>query len=142
MATPPFQNTRLNKHEEPTKEKLEELFESLTRNQEDSYAEFASVTQMREAINAKRTISGVVAAVGSVAAGSGFTSERTGTGVYKITLQKELSSVGVLTATPIASALLPEFSGAAKKVLTVAFYTESARLTLANTAFSFIIRQT
>jgi len=40
MAIPPFNNTRLNKHEEPTKEKQEELFDAITRNFGDLYSMF------------------------------------------------------------------------------------------------------
>jgi hypothetical protein len=40
MAIPPFNNTRLNPHENLTKKKQEELFDAITRNLEDLYEKF------------------------------------------------------------------------------------------------------
>jgi len=90
---------------------------------------------------AKPPIAGAVSAEGAVTAGSGFTSERTATGVYKITLTTELATVGVLIpASQLVGAEIYAASGPAKKVFEVKSF--STALVAKNMNFNFVIHPT
>lgn len=102
MAIPPFNNTRLNPHEDLTKTKQEELFDGITRNLEDVYSKFSTSTnieELRKRITAEfvevlgaalgvRISFGVVNAEGTKVTGSGFNSVKTTTGVYALAFEK------------------------------------------------------
>lgn len=99
----------------------------------------ASVTDEKLA---KPTIVGSVKSSGAVEAGEGFTSEKTATGTYKVTLSTELATVGIilpvlLSGTEAQLALVG--SAPAKKVFTVLTGTTAA---LKDGAFNFSIKAT
>lgn len=148
MAIPPFNNTRLNPHEDLTKKKQEELFNGITRNLEDIYGSFTQGTELAElrkkvaALEAKTNVGGVISAAGGIVFGSGFTPEHPAAGEYKIVLSKELATpavlVGNITGTGVFGFVSPK--EASKKTFTV--FVREASGAAVNVAFSFIIRQT
>lgn len=91
-----------------------------------------------DAMLVKPTIVGQVSSGGAVVLGSGFTSEKTGTGVYKITLATELATDGVLVALPAEFNRVMRNSAGGKKTFTV----NSVNLAevAADTAFNFHIK--
>ena len=139
MAIPPFQNTRLNKHEEPSKEKLEELFDALTRNNEDLYDRFATSEQVTEATS-KRTIGGRVTEAGGVEGGVGFTVVHPSAGRYIITLATSLPTYGVCVASPAGPLRTASTTGVSKTQFEVLIY-NTTTAAVENQAFSFIVRQ-
>lgn len=48
----------------------------------------------------ERTVAGAINEGGTIAAGSGFTAEKTATGKYTITLSEELPTTGVMVVSP------------------------------------------
>lgn len=139
MALPPFNDLRLKKGEWPKQARLEELLEGYARNFEDLYNRYATTAQVQE-VNSRQEIAGIVESTGTKISGTGFTSEKSGTGTYVITLSSELSTDGSFVATPIGARLVPATLSASKKVYTVVFATVAGVAT--DVAFSFIIRQT
>jgi hypothetical protein len=142
MAIPPFNNTRLNPHEDLTKKKQEELFDAVTRNIEDIYAEFATgtnITELRKAfIKSSEIIRGGVSSEGVPTRGSGFTVTKTATGVYKIVLKTALATEGVPQANSSQFNLLgPRWSVATKSEFVVNWVTPAEAAV--NTAFFFVI---
>lgn len=90
---------------------------------------------------AKPPIAGAVSSAGAVTAGSGFSSEQTATGVYKITLTTELATVGVLIpASQLVGAEIYAASAPAKKVFEVKSF--STALVAKNMNFNFVIYPT
>ena len=95
----------------------------------------ASITDERLV---KPVIAGAVEGTGTKAFGSGFTSEKTATGNYKITLSTELSTTGIFVVTSVAANLIPGTGALSKKIFTVAFINSAS--VAVDTAFSFLIK--
>lgn len=87
---------------------------------------------------ASPVIVGQVSSAGAVVVGSGFTSKKTGTGAYEITLTTELASEGVMGATSSEFNRLPRITAAGKKVFKVAFVDLSE--VAGDTAFHFHVK--
>ena len=130
----PVRNIVPGPGEELTDARLTEILRGVLQNFDGLYGMYP----LGSGSIAKPSIGGVVESSGTTAAGSGFTSEKTGTGIYKIVLTNELPSLAAFVASPIGAVLIVETGAAAKKTFTVAFYTVGGVLT--NTAFSFLIK--
>jgi len=94
---------------------------------------------------AKPAIAGSVSAAGAVSAGSGFTAERTATGVYKITLAVELTTNGIMVGSPLVGAPAESIQTASPgkktfEVRTLAFDPNVVKVIAINSGFNFSIK--
>lgn len=86
----------------------------------------------------KPVIAGSVTSAGAVETGSGFTAEKTGTGLYTVTLTTELATTGIAVATPQGFNRMIRNSEKGKKVFKFASVDKSE--VAADTSFSFMIK--
>lgn len=89
----------------------------------------------------KPVVTGNVAVAGTVGAGSGFSAEKTATGIYKITLTVELATNGLIFAfSTEQNRAMRASTGIAKKVFVV--NSVSFGEAPADTAFNFVVYPT
>ncbi len=87
---------------------------------------------------AKPVIVGSVTSAGAVETGSGFTAEKTGTGLYTVTLSTELATTGIAVATPQGFNRMIRNSEKGKKVFKFASVDKGE--VAADTSFNFSIK--
>lgn len=143
MPTAPYSDLRLKPGEWPDQARLQFLHEGLAENTEDIYERLTLLEAglgIEASFATKKTITGSVNSLGVLTSGSGFTSAKTATGIYKITVTAGLSSVGVMDLTKIAASGDIWYVEPTKKIFVVEAVNFAG--SAADTAFSFVIRQT
>lgn len=99
----------------------------------------SSVLEYIENILKEHIVCGIIEANGSIASGSGFTVVNSSTGVYKITLSKELNTIGSITGNLEGTGTGGlSVEGKSKKEFTVRTFS-AATNALANIKFNFQI---
>lgn len=86
----------------------------------------------------KPVLCGAVSEAGTITAGTGFTSERTSKGLYKITLTSELPSAGIMIANCGFNGGISA-TPSSKKVFELSIYRPGSEI-LENKSFQFVIK--